>query len=168
MSDAEIDDLIASEFDEAAFFNLDQAVAWEWGQDFMVGMGDGVWDAITLPARLFTDDPASLSDVRQFIGIGGSSRYDSMAYESGSVGGNVVGSVATGGAVWTRAVGAKSLASPRIGHRGFTSNRKNGTWNTGKHRFGWSGSVGSNRYELMYRIGPAPHRYAIPITRVYR
>ncbi len=44
-----------------------------------------------------------------------------------------------------------SLSSPRIGHRLFTETRKNGIWNTGKHRCGWSGRNGSNEYKLMYR-----------------
>ncbi len=45
----------------------------------------------------------------------------------------------------------KSLSSPRIGHRLFTKNRKNGTWNTGKFRFGWSGRNGQDTYKLMFR-----------------
>ncbi len=44
-----------------------------------------------------------------------------------------------------------SLSSPRIGHRLFTKNRKNGTWNTGKFRFGWSGRNGQDTYKLMFR-----------------
>ena len=33
----------------------------------------------------------------------------------------------------------------------FTLSRKNGSWNIGKHRFGWSGKNGSDVYQIMYR-----------------
>ncbi len=44
-----------------------------------------------------------------------------------------------------------SLGSSKIGHRMFTLSRKNGSWNIGKHRFGWSGKNGSDVYQIMYR-----------------
>ena len=46
-----------------------------------------------------------------------------------------------------------SLSSPRIGHRVFTKTRQNGTWNSGEHRFGWSGRNGSDTYYLQFRGG---------------
>ena len=46
---------------------------------------------------------------------------------------------------------SNSLGGTRIGHRLFTANRKNGIWNTGKFRFGWSGRNGSDIYQLMFR-----------------
>ncbi len=44
-----------------------------------------------------------------------------------------------------------TLGNSKIGHRLFTATRKNGTWNTGKFRFGWSGKNGSDTYKLMFR-----------------
>ena len=63
----------------------------------------------------------------------------------------------------------KSLESQRIGHRLFTVSRKNGSWNTGKIRFGWSGKNGSDVYSLMIRYKdihiPPPNYPAIKVVR---
>ncbi len=65
----------------------------------------------------------------------------------------------------------KSLESPRIGHRLFAANRKNGSWNTGKFRFGWSGKNGSDVYSLMVRYKGShypPPNSIFPTIRVTR
>ncbi|GIU51200.1 hypothetical protein TUM4438_40000 [Shewanella sairae] len=83
----------------------------------------------------------------------GSGTYVNVMEESGGMALEGAATLAGGYGVYRG--GAKllynSLSSPRVGHRLFTETRKNGSWNTGKHRFGWSGKNGSNEYKFMYR-----------------
>ena len=77
------------------------------------------------------------------------------------IGGGSGGLVISGG----RALLYRALSSPRIGHRLFTATRKNGVWNTGKLRFGWSGKNGSDVYHLMFRYKQHHIPTGIRITR---
>ncbi|MGO2372148.1 MAG: hypothetical protein ACTH5C_07285 [Pseudoalteromonas prydzensis] len=60
-----------------------------------------------------------------------------------------------------------TLGGPRVGHRLFTETRKNGTWNTGMHRFGWSGKNGSDTYQFMYRYKEHHIPTGIKTTRAH-
>jgi RHS repeat-associated protein len=57
-----------------------------------------------------------------------------------------------------------SLGGSKFGHRAFTESRKNGSWNIGKHRIGWSGSNGSDVYKFMYRY--KQHHYSSGISLI--
>jgi len=139
MSDAEIDALIESR--GGLTFDAETAIAFQppripqWIADPIVGFGDGVWNAITLPARLFTENPASLADVRGAIGINGSINYDSLSYRSSYVGGNVVGGSALYAGAAFNYVPALGPASSFIGHPAYGGRTISGL--RSGLRFGW-------------------------------
>jgi len=139
MSDEELDALIEARTDMS--FNSETAIAFQWPSlpqwtvDLAVGAGDGVWNAITLPARLFTDNPASLADVRGAMGIDGSINYDSLAYRSSYVGGNVVGGTALYAGAAFNYVPALGPTSSFIGHPAYGGRTISGL--RSGLRFGW-------------------------------
>lgn len=78
MSDADLDALIASRFDENAFFSLDTAIAWQWGAplpQWAVDFGAGLGDALTLTGT---------RHARRWIGIDGGVDQSSTSYTVGS------------------------------------------------------------------------------------
>lgn len=86
-----------------------------WVVNGATGFGDGVFNAITLPARLFVDHPASLADVRALAGL---SRGDegSTVYRASSAVGNAVGGTALYAGAAFRYVPALRPSGQIIGH----------------------------------------------------
>ena len=88
----------------------------QWSVDLAVGAGDGIWNAITYPARLLVDEPATLGDVRALLGIDGGVEVESSAYRVGHFSGNVIGGTALYGGVSLSYVPALGPSSSAIGH----------------------------------------------------
>ena len=92
-------------------------------------------------------------------------------YSQGNVLGNGVSTVAASESAVAKNAPRllnNSLSSPGIGHRLFTSNRKNGTWNTGKTRFGWSGKNGSDEYSLILRHKKSIYQLALKLLESHQ